>query len=78
MHAFLADKNPLTAQHAIAAIRAGARRLEDFPRSGRLMDDDTKRRELFLPLGGAGYVLRYMLDGEGVVIIRVWHSREAR
>lgn len=78
LYVFLKDKNPLAAQNAISAIRAGATRLQDFPRTGHLMDENTRRRELFLPVGGTGYVLRYMLDGKDVVIIRVWHAREKR
>lgn len=42
------------------------------------MNDGTERRELFLPFGKAGYVLRYMIDNQTVVIIRAWHSREHR
>jgi len=42
------------------------------------MSDGSKRRELYLPFGNGAYVLRYRLDGDMVVIIRVWHSREHR
>jgi hypothetical protein len=42
------------------------------------MDDDTGRRELFVPFGVGAYVLRYRLTGENLVVIRVWHSRESR
>lgn len=42
------------------------------------MDDGTGRRELILPFGAGAYVLRYKIDGEDVVIIRAWHSREDR
>lgn len=45
---------------------------------GRAMDDDTGRRELYLPSGTGAYMLRYRFDGENVIIIRVWHSREHR
>jgi hypothetical protein len=42
------------------------------------MHDDTDRRELFLPFGTGGYVLRYITDMEVIVIIRAWHSKEQR
>ena len=42
------------------------------------MGDGTARRELFTSFGRRGYVLRYMLDGDKVVVIRVWHTRERR
>lgn len=42
------------------------------------MNDDTGRREIFLAFGAGAYVLRYRIDGDTVVIIRAWHSREKR
>ena len=75
---FLLAKNPAAARQSIQTIRQGADLLEQFPDSGRPMNDDTRRRELFVPFGSSHYVLRYMIDGETIVIIRVWHSREER
>lgn len=73
---YLADKNPAAAVRAAEIIIGGADRLSDRPEIGRPMSDDTRRRELYLPFGAGSYVLRYKLDGDCVVIIRVWHSRE--
>ncbi|GMR22257.1 MAG: hypothetical protein BMS9Abin37_0593 [Acidobacteriota bacterium] len=42
------------------------------------MGDDTGRRELIIPFGAGAYILRYRIHRDAVVIIRVWHSREAR
>jgi len=42
------------------------------------MPDETGRRELFMAFGAGAYVLRYMPEKTGVVVIRVWHSREER
>lgn len=43
------------------------------------MNDGTYRRELYLAFGAGAYVLRYIQNKDGnVVIIRVWHSREHR
>ena len=56
----------------------GVKRLQELPRVGRRMDDDTERRQLFVPFGAGAYVLRYRVHGDTVVVIRVWHSREAR
>ncbi|MCX7098967.1 MAG: type II toxin-antitoxin system RelE/ParE family toxin [Methylococcales bacterium] len=42
------------------------------------MTDGTNRRELFLPFGASSYVLRYLIDGQTVVIVRVWHGLENR
>lgn len=78
LRAFLEDKNPSAAARAAQTLRDGAKLLRGFPELGRPMNDDTGRRELFLAFGSGAYVLRYMLDGDAVVILRVWHSRENR
>jgi len=42
------------------------------------MDDGSERRELIMQFGSGAYVLRYVLDGNLIIILRVWHSRELR
>jgi plasmid stabilization system protein ParE len=78
LYEFLLEKDPNAAANAMELILAGSEQLLDMPKIGRPLDDDTGRRELFLPFGAGAYVLRYKLDGDVVVIIRVWHSREQR
>ena len=78
LYDFLIDKDPRAAERAIRAIQLGGTRLQELPRIGRRMDDDTGRRELFIPFGAGAYVLRYRIHHDTVVLIRVWHNREAR
>jgi plasmid stabilization system protein ParE len=62
-----------------AAILEGAELLLTAPRLGRALPDSTGRRELIIPFAAGAYVLHYMLEGRGtIVILRVWHSREER
>ena len=75
---FLIDKDLRAAERAVRAIQLGADRLLQFPLAGARMDDDTERRELFIAYSAGAYVLRYRIHGDTVVVIRVWHSREAR
>ena len=75
---FLEDKNPTAAARSGRVLKAGASSLASFPEIGHPMADGTDRRELFLPFGMGGYVLRYIIDREVVVIIRAWHSKEQR
>lgn len=37
-------------------------------------------RELVVPFGRGGYVLRYMYrpQADEIIVLRVWHGREAR
>jgi plasmid stabilization system protein ParE len=79
LHKFLHEKSPDAAARAAQAILDGSNLLKDNPELGRLMPDETRRRELFVSFGVGAYVLRYRIDaGSAVVIIRVWHSRENR
>jgi plasmid stabilization system protein ParE len=79
LHAFLHEINPDAAARAASAILDGAGFLKSMPDIGRPMDDDTGRREWFIPFGAGAFVLRYMWDkNDTVVIIRVWHSKENR
>ncbi|MBI3541306.1 MAG: type II toxin-antitoxin system RelE/ParE family toxin [Deltaproteobacteria bacterium] len=75
---FLKGRNKGAAQKAAKLIKSGAALLQGQPLIGRLMDDSEDSRELFLPFGQSAYVLRYRLDGERVVVVRVWHGRELR
>ncbi len=75
---FLVEKNPVAAQRAMQAILESSKQLPEHPRVGPRMDDDTERRELFVPFGAGAYVLRYRLHYETVIVLRVWHSRERR
>jgi len=74
----LLEKSPSAAARAVRAIQLGADRLLEFPEIGRPMEDDTGRRELFIPFGASAYVLRYRIHDDTLVVIRVWHSREER
>ncbi len=79
LYNFLYEKDTMTATKAAKIILEGALLLESTPRLGRPMPDTTHRRELFIPFGSSFYVLRYFIDGNGIVIVvRIWHSREDR
>lgn len=73
---FLEVKNPIAARRTARCILDGAKMLQQHPEAGAPMGDG--RRELFLPFGASAYVLRYRVDGDDVVVIRVWHGREQR
>lgn len=79
LHSFLEQIDAQAAARAASCILEGVSLLKQSPNIGRLMPDETGRRELFVPFGAGAYVLRYKLESETtVVIIRVWHSRENR
>ncbi len=78
LYNFLFEKNGEAATKAAQVILRGSSLLEESPRLGRPMTDNTQRRELFIPFGSGFYVLRYFLASDTVVIVRVWHGREDR
>ena len=77
LHAFLADKNPAAADRAIAVLIAAMQSLDSFPERGR-PSGTPNARELIVPFGRSGYVLCYSYSEDEIVIIRIWHGREAR
>ena len=75
---FLFAKNPTAAARAIKTVIQGTVLLERASNLGRPMVDGSKRRELFMPFGTGSYVPRYFIREDTIIIVRVWHSREAR
>ena len=78
LHEFLHEKSSNAAQRMVDVLLQGADQLLSFPEIGKLLEDELQRRELFLSFGAGSYVLRYRLDKENIVVMRVWHSRESR
>jgi len=78
LYDFLLAEAPSAAERAIRAIQLGAGKVLEFLRIGRPMEDETERRELFIPFGTGAYVLRYRIHADAIVIVRVWHSRQER
>ena len=75
---FLAEKEPRAAQRTSAALQNAIQSLEIFPGRGR-PSGIPDIRELVVPFGRSAYLVRYFhnLQREIVVVIRVWHAREA-
>ena len=75
---FLDINNPEAARQAMRLILAALERAEQFPELGRpTIDPDI--RQLVIPFGNAGYIVRYMqMPGGDILVLRLWHGREAR
>jgi len=78
LHEFIAQHSPDAAARAVQAIVESVDVLSAFPESGRPWEPDMAYRELVVPFGARGYVVRYRVVGARVVIVRVWHGLEAR
>jgi plasmid stabilization system protein ParE len=78
LHRFLARKNMDAAKRAVKAIRQGIGVIAKQPGSGRPIEDmPDEFREWVIDFGDSGYVARYRLDADEVVILAVRHQREA-
>ena len=74
---FIRQHNPDAARRAAEDLKKAASLLLEHPGIGtRVVDRED--RELFVPFGQRGYILRYRLDEETVVILRLWHGLEDR
>ena len=76
--AFLHDRHPRLAKIIAAEIKLKASLLSEHPLIGRAIEGRPEYRELVLEVLNARYVFQYGFDGERLVMLRVFHSREAR
>lgn len=78
LYRFLAIKNTEAAQRAVQALRQGVRVLGQQPGIGRPIEDmPVEFREWVIDFGDSGYVARYRVDAEAIVILAVRHQKEA-
>jgi len=76
---FLANKNPLAARRASAAIDQQFLLLETHPDIGRPDQHESGLRELLIPFGDSGYVAlyRFVPAEDSVFILAFRHQKEA-
>lgn len=74
---FIEPHNPNTARRSSEKIRKATRLILDNPAIGTRIEG-REDCELFTPFGRYGYILRYIIIGQEIVILRIWHTREDR
>lgn len=75
---FLHERHPRLAKIVAAEIIAKAQLLAEHPKLGRPLGDREEYRQVVLQVLNAAYVFQYRYDGERLVMLRVFHGREAR
>lgn len=75
---FLQTKNPKAAVNAARRIVEAANLLLEQPYLGHPIEDMPEFHKLFIPFGKNGYEIKYRLNDEKIIILRVWHAREDR
>ena len=77
LYRFVAPKNLDAAKRAVKAVRTGLNVLQLQSAIGRPIDDmPTEFREWIIDFGESGYLVRYRIDSELVVILDVRHQKE--
>jgi plasmid stabilization system protein ParE len=74
---FIEPHNPMAACRAATKLKEAAEMLRDFPGIGKRVEGRSDR-ELGVPFGKHGYVIRYTLLDDAIVILRLWHELEDR
>lgn len=74
--AFLATESRGRAEQAVRRILIGVQSLADFPELGVAVGGGF--RQLVLRYGKSGYVLRYRVLDEVILITAIWHGKEDR
>jgi plasmid stabilization system protein ParE len=74
---FIAAKNPSAANRIAAELLKGIENLKTFPSLGvevRRATDPKSLRDLVL----SHYIVRYLIAGSTIYILRIWHHKEDR
>jgi plasmid stabilization system protein ParE len=73
----LSRRNDWAGSRLLRVIQMTIASLMSKPATGRPMDDESGRREIFLRFGAGAYVIRYkIVDPTSLAIIRVSHVEE--
>lgn len=74
---FLRPKSPVAARRVAEVIMKSVQMLGLQPRMGRPIEDVPEEyREWVVGFGDSGFVARYRIDADAVVILAVRHQRE--
>lgn len=78
LYRFLAPKNLEAAKRAVTAIRQGVNVLSAQPGMGKPVENMADEfRDWIIDFGDSGYVARYRVDGQHLIILVVRHQKEA-
>lgn len=77
IYRFLASKNMASAKRAIKAIREGVSVLAQKPNIGRPIENmEEEFRDWIIDFGDSGYVVRYRINFDTIIILALRHQKE--
>jgi addiction module RelE/StbE family toxin len=74
LRAFISKDNPQAAQRVSRALRHSIRLLTEQPHMGHTLSTAVGVRRWI----AGPYIVHYVIDGENLTVLRVWHGREQR
>ena len=74
---FLVERSQ-AATRAAGLILQSLRLIQQHPEVGRPVIEPDGYRDLIVPFGARGYVVRYRISADEIVIVRICHGREQR
>jgi plasmid stabilization system protein ParE len=74
---FIEPHNPEAARIAAQSLTKAACLIVRHPGIGKRLEC-RQDRELVVPFGQRGYIVRYRLDEDAIVILKIWHGLEER
>jgi len=72
---FVEVKNPFAARRIAIDLQEGVAKLKQFPKIGLPVlkaSDPEQIRDLYI----GNYTVRYLIAGETIYILRIWHNKE--
>ncbi len=75
---FIEPNNPKAALNVARRVIGAANLLLEQPYLGHPIDNMPEFHKLFIPFGKNGYDMKYRIDDEKIIILRIWHTRETR
>ena len=74
---FIEPHNSHAARRSSEKIRKATKLILDNPAIGTRIEG-REDHEFFTVFGQGGYILRYQIIGQKIVILKIWHTREER
>lgn len=76
LYHFIKQHNPHAAKNAALKLKETVIQLKQQPYLGKPVEDLVEFRDLTIPFGSSGYVIRYRIFNEIIYIVYLRHYRE--
>jgi len=74
---FIEPYNPEAARNAAQTLKNAANLILQHSGIGKRLEG-RQDRELFIPFGRRGYIIRYRIEENAIIVQKIWHGLEDR